>query len=201
MYSKEELIAFIVYWETLQQKKVLLAMFKNIIKLCGSNILWADKLMWSMKCILQSYKLFILLIKWGWGGYCYCITYPRLPHPCSYFLAFFYNFMKYFNMTKSLQLHSHYKFCQGWVWIVLCSLEHKIRIFIAATVNTVWLKGIKHFLIKSRRADNWYFPCFPAYFNFLKLFFVFLPLVYFFWPGSCISVSLPNGWHRTQHLN
>ena len=27
------------------------------------------------------------------------------------------------------------------MWIVLCSLEHKIRIFIAATVNTVWLKG------------------------------------------------------------
>ena len=45
MYSKEELIAFIVYWETLQQKKVLLAVFKNIIKLCGSNILRADKLM------------------------------------------------------------------------------------------------------------------------------------------------------------
>ena len=162
------------------------------IKSCGSfseasNILWIGKLVLSMKGVLQFCKLFILLIKRGVGGYGYCITYPRLPNPCSYFLAFFYNFMKYFNMTKSLQLHSHYKFCQGWVWIVLCSLEHKIRIFIAATVNTVWLKGIKHFLIKSWRADNWHFPCFPEYFNFLKLFSVFRPLVYFFWPGSCIS--------------
>lgn len=126
---------------------------------------------------LSSVNWFILLTKRGWCGY--CITYPRLPSLCSYFLAVSCNFMKYFNMTKSLQLHSHYKFCQGWVWIVLCSLEHKIRIFIAATVNTVWLKGIKRFLIKSWITDNWYFYYFSASFHFLKLFAVFPLSVYF----------------------
>lgn len=135
----------------------------------------------------------------GWYGY--RVTYSRLPNPCFYFLVVFYHFINYFNMTKSFQLHRHYKFCQGWVWIVLCSLEHKIRIFIAATVNTVWLKGIEHFLIKSWITDHWYFPCFPAYSNFLKLSSVFLPWVYFFWPGSWTSDSLPNGWHGTQCMN
>lgn len=42
----------------------------------------------------------------------------------------------------------------------LCSLENKIRIFIAATVDAVWLKGIKCFLIKSWITDNWHFPVF-----------------------------------------
>lgn len=91
-----------------------------------------------------------------------CVTYPRLPIPEFYFLAVSYNFVKYFlNVTKSLQLHSHYKFCQGWLWIVLCSLEHKIRIFIAATVNSIGSKE-SSFLpsIKSWISYNWGLPFF-----------------------------------------
>lgn len=44
------------------------------------------------------------------GGY--HTAYLRLQ-TCSYILEASYNFTKYVNMTKSLQLHSHYKFCQG----------------------------------------------------------------------------------------
>lgn len=91
-----------------------------------------------------------------------CVTYPRLPIPEFYFLAVSYNFVKYFfNVTKSLQLRSHYKFCQGWLWIVLCSLEHKIRIFIAATVNSIGSKECS-FLpsIKSWISYNWGLPFF-----------------------------------------
>lgn len=54
---------------------------------------------------------------------------------------------------------------------------------------------------KSWITDNWYFSYFPAYFNFLKRFSVFPPLVYFFWPGSCISDFPPNGWHCTRCMN
>lgn len=79
------------------------------------------------------------------SGRGYHIIYLRLQTPCSYILAASYNFTKYFNMAKSLQSHSHYKFCQGWMWIVLCSLEHKIRIFIAVTVNTVGSKDSGNF--------------------------------------------------------
>lgn len=105
-----------------------------------------------------------------------CVTSPRLPIPEFYFLAVSYNFLKYFlDVIKSLQLHSHYKFCQGWLWIILCSLEHKIRIFIAATVNSIGSKE-SSFLpsIKSWISCNWGLPLSLIDFNFI---FFLLPSV------------------------
>lgn len=131
-----------------------------------------------------------------------CVTHPRLPSPEFYFLAVSYNFVKYFfNVTKSLQLHSHYKFCQGWLWIVLCSLEHKIRIFIAATVNSISSKESR-FLpsIKSWISYNWELPFFwTDLIFFLKLpsvlsdfFFFFLVLDIFVYLNNQFSSK---SWH------